>query len=147
MQCNRKKLNQLSKKFNFKNILEFTEVADDIGESLFFAILPKITGFGSISTLAETKNAIRSSGIRHSDREIMLEMAEKANLYRKANLAIEEFEEKYGTAKTKKLLRKFDDIGSSLITIPNRMANNSFCYTTPFQMFIHYIANNRGKEE
>lgn len=129
------KMKYLSQKYDFSSTEEFFEIEKDVEGELFLKYLSQIMGRGEVLTLFEAKKTIRHSLLKASQKEIMEELVEKANLYRNAKLAIEELKLKYGEKKIKKALENFDSIGVSFVTMPHRAAQQFDWFYQPFQAY------------
>lgn len=118
IQCDKRKVRHLSKKFDCENMRDFLERSDEIGTYVFMKYANKCCGTGDFYKIDEIYRKIDDSRYKEKSKVMMREFIKLSATHKSVQTAIHEMYLRKD--KIKAILKKFDELGVSPIVIPMR---------------------------
>ena len=120
IQCFKDKVKNLQNKYDTYEIADFLNMSDEIAHKLFNEYLSKMYGIGDFYKVDEAKAIINNSTYPASAKAIMIDLVDNTAKYKNLNKALIEFKQKHGITKANRIMKKFNSLELSPLTIPRR---------------------------
>lgn len=120
IQCFKTKVKNLHKKYDIEDIAEFLNKSDKISYDIFNYYIPQMFGTGDFYTTEKAYEFINGSKYATKTKEEMISLVKNTAEYSNLNKAEDEFKEKHGKTKLNVIIKKFNKLDLSPLTIPRR---------------------------